>query len=253
MNRWHRLLATALLTTLAGAPPASAQEGYFFEQPHAQLTLHAGSAALAARSDIFDFLTSELTLSRSDFLAPALGASLALLIGDRFDLAVYLARAEAHARSEFRDWLGADGLPIQQDTRLRTVPAAITLRYRLQPRGRQLSRFAWIPASTVPYVGAGAGVTWYRLHQVGEFLNTQACRADPDTGCDIFFADILSRDKAPTGHALLGVERWLSTGVGIVVEARYTRGSAPLSRQFRAWERIDLSGLDATVGLTLRW
>ena len=39
------------------------------------------------------------------------------------------------------------------------------------PRGRQISRLAWIPRTIVPYVGAGGGVTSYEFRQSGDFVD----------------------------------------------------------------------------------
>lgn len=249
MNRTFVAAAALLLA----AQPALAQDGYMFRRPSGQVTLSAGPNAALARSELFDFLTSELSLSRGDFTAPAFSVTVAVLEGERFDVGFSLGWSQVRASSEFRDWVGADDLPIAQTTRLQTVPLSGTLRYRLLPRGRQISRLAWVPARTVPYVGGGIGATWYSLRQNGEFLNTDRCERDPAGGCAIFPADLSSSGEALTVHAVAGVERWLSTRVGLTLEGRYTRGSAPLTWQFQSYDRIDLSGVSAAVGLSLRW
>jgi opacity protein-like surface antigen len=247
-SRTPTLVAAALAgALLLGSPPATvhAQDGYLFRAPQAQLTLRAGPQLPRAHSDLFDDITSELTLERSDFRAPALGAELSLLLGRRLSLGMGVDWAESHARSEYRDLIGDDGLPIEQNTRLRTVPVMATARWSLVPRGRALSQLAWIPSRTNPYVGAGAGVTWYRLQQDGEFVN----RA---TG-DIFLQEYESSDQALTAHAVAGVDHWFTPRLGLTLEGRYTHGSAPVSGSYAGFQSMDLRGVQATLGLSVRW
>jgi hypothetical protein len=246
------LLPAALLLALLPAA-AAAQDGFLFGSPSAQITLRAGPVLHRAQGDIFDFMTSELTLERRDLRAPSLGAEFAWLVGPRLDLALGIGWAEAEASSEFADWLGGDGLPIAQTTRLRTAPLTVTARFHPIARGQSVSRLAWLPARTTPYVGGGAGLTFYRLEHDGEFVDTQACEADPQTGCDIFYREHRAGGQAPTVHAVAGLDHWFSPRLGLNLEGRYTLGSARGSDSFRTFDSLDLSGLQATLGFTFRW
>jgi opacity protein-like surface antigen len=244
---------TLPLLLLCGAASAEAQQGFMFKAPVAQLTLRAGPQVPRAQSDLFDHLTSQLTLERGDFRTPSIGVDLAVLLGDHLDAVFGVSWAEARARSEFREWEGADGEPIPQSTRLRTVPATLSIRFHPISRGRKVADYAWLPTRLTPYAGGGVGYTFYRLEQAGEFLNVGACEASPETGCDIFVQTYESQDGALTFHGLAGVEYWVQPRVGLRLEGRYTHGSAPLSQQFRSWERIDLTNFEAGVGLSFRW
>jgi hypothetical protein len=232
---------------LVGAAPAAvhAQDGYLFRAPQAQITLRAGPQLPRAHSDIFDEITTELTLERSDFRAPSLGAELNLLLGQRLAVGLGLDWAESSAHSEYREFIGDDGLPIEQTTRLRTMPLAATAKWSLLPRGRAVSQLAWIPTRTNPFVGAGGGVTWYRLHQDGEFVNRE-------TG-DIFLQEYESRDRALTAHAIAGVDHWFTPRLGLTLEGRYTHGSAPVGGSYAGFQSMDLRGVQATLGLSVRW
>ena len=238
---------------LAGAAGAHAQQGFFFESPQAQFTFRAGSLMPRAQSDIFDFMTNELTLDRSDFRRPYLAVDFAALVGNHADVVFGVAWSESSTSSEFRDWEGADGMPIPQVTQLMTVPATLSIRARPLARGRTVADYAWLPARFSPYVGGGVGYTWYRLEQEGEFLNVSACEANPDTGCDIFVQNYVSRAGGITAHALAGAEFWIAPRVALTAEGRYTRGSAALSQHFRNWDSIDLTHFDAGLGLSVRW
>lgn len=244
---------TLPLLLLCGAASAQAQQGFMFRAPVAQITLRAGPMMPRAQSDVFDFMTGELTLERGDFRTPSVGLDVAALAGNHLDIVFGVSWAESRARSEFRDWEGADGEPIPQSTRLRTIPATLSVRILPISRGRGLADYAWLPTRLTPYAGGGVGYTWYRLEQEGEFLNVRACEADPATGCDIFVQTYESRDGGLTFHGVAGVEYWVLPRVGLSVEGRYTHGSAALSQQFRNWERIDLTNFEAGVGLSFRW
>ncbi|HSJ07771.1 MAG TPA: hypothetical protein VK936_13790 [Longimicrobiales bacterium] len=242
---------------LFGAGPAHAQDGFLFKRPSAQLTLKGGPLIPRAHSELFDFMVDTLTLERSDFRTPWIGADFAILVGPRLDVALGVAFAETESRSEFRYWEGVDGLPIEQTTRLRTVPVTVTARYHLLDRGREVSSLAWIPNRVTPYLAGGAGLTWYRLLQEGEFVGQPV--GDDPLERDIFVSRLQSRGYGLTGHAGAGLDYWFSPRVGLNTELRYMVGSAPVGGDYRGrtpserWDDIDLSGFQAAVGLTFRW
>ncbi|HSJ23554.1 MAG TPA: hypothetical protein VK929_02645 [Longimicrobiales bacterium] len=244
MGRFRTCVAAAV--ALAGAPALlHAQDGFLFSRPEAQLTVRAGPSLPQARSDLFDEITTELTLERSDFRAPMLGAELALLLGTNFDLALGVGWAESSSRSEYRDFEGDDGLPIEQRTRLRIAPVTATARYLPLDRGRTMSNLAWLPARVTPYIGGGVGMTWYRLRQEGEFVDRQTY--------DIFLEEYESTAHNFTVHAVAGGDWWVTPRIGLNVEARHTRGSAPVQGSYSRFESMDLSGTQAFIGVSWRW
>jgi hypothetical protein len=238
-------LAGAALLALWPAPALFAQDGFLFRAPEAQITFRAGPAMPRGGGDVFDFMTSELTLQRGDFTAAGLSGELSWLPGNRWEVGVSLGMAESNSRSEYRHLICDDGLPIAQTTKLRMIPASMTGRYYLLERGRTLSSLAWIPARTTPYIGAGAGVTWYTLLQEGEFVERETNA--------IFRNRYESQSQGLTVHAVAGANHWLTPRVGLNAEARYTHGSAELRRNYGKFDRMDLGGLQATLGLSLRW
>jgi hypothetical protein len=245
MNSWTRPLVAVLLCAVSGAAPLVAQEGFLFRPPLAQVILRAGPMLPRAQSDIFDFMTTELTLDRSDFLAPALSAEIAVLEKSRFDVGLGFGWAESHSRSEFREFIGDDGLPIEQTTKLRIMPLTLSARLLGVPRGRTLSNLAWLPATLTPYVGGGVGLTFYRLEQQGEFINPSSSA--------IFIDEYSASGRAFTGHAMAGADYWFSPRVGANLEGRYSWGGAGLTGSFRTYDRIDLSGMQLGIGVSFRW
>src|SRR5687767_10156535 len=183
------LLPLGLALAAGGGVPGTAtgQDDFLFRAPVAALTLRVGPMLYSANSDVFDFLTDTLTLSRGDFRAPAFGAELVLMPSSRLDGVLGFMTSATETKSEFRNWVDEgptpsedDDLPIEQVTRLRTIPVTASVRYLLVPRGRRVSRLAWLPRSAVPYLGGGAGVTWYRLRQEGDFVDYRDFAIFPD-------------------------------------------------------------------------
>jgi hypothetical protein len=238
------LLAGALLL-LAAPDAARAQDGFLFNRPMAGLTLRAGPMLYGAGGDVFGQMRRDLTLERGDFTAPLLGGDVIFAVLPRLDLVVGLGYADVTSGSEFRDWVDNDGLPIEQTTRLRTIPLTGTVRYQLLARGHELSRVSWLPASTNAYVGAGGGIAWYRLTHTGDFIDFEDLA--------IYWANMHTAGSDRILHVLAGGDYWLATRVGVNAELRRSFGHARPDNGFRTFDRVDLGGTQATLGLSFRW
>lgn len=233
---------------LAAAAPAHAQSGrgFLFDAPDVTLGARGGIGLASASSDIYDFVTDELTLSRSDFYGFSAFGDLGLRVMPRVDLVASVGYIGRVARSESREWEGSDDLPIRQRTEFRRVPLTAGIRlYPLAP-GRSVGSYAWIPARLVPYVGASAGAMWYRFRQSGEFVDESF---DPP---DIFEDQLDSNGWAPTAEAFAGLEYTLTPRLALTGEGRYTWAEAELSNAFEGFEPIDLAGFAATIGVSFR-
>ena len=88
---------------------------------------------------------------------------------------------------------------------------------------------------------------WYRFRQEGDFVDYQTNNVFTATG-DAFDAN------AWTGmyQAMGGADFSLSPHVALRLDSRYVWAKAPLSRGFSGFDRIDLSGVQGTLGLTYR-
>ena len=247
----RRLAAVAVLTALLVPSLVAAQgPGFLFKRPVASLTLRAGYSVPRASSDVFDEDLRLLTLDRSDYNAFAVGGDLAIRLSDRFDAVFGLAYSRAEARSEFADWDAVDGLPIEQETQFTRLPLTGSLKAYLLSTGRSIGRFAWVPARWSPYVGAGGGMMWYRYHQTGEYVDFGSC---DDEGCDIIAGTSESTGWTPTAHVMAGADFSLSPRLALNVEGRYGWASDEMSSDFVDFDKIDLAGLQATVGFSVRF
>src|SRR5688572_27934837 len=167
------LLLTAIAIT-AIAFPSHAQragDGFLFRAPGGTWTFRGGFAHAMANSDVFAFVTDQLTVDRSDFSSPTFGTSLGIRLSARNELMVDVSYAGLKHTSEFRDWVDQDDQPIQQTTSMRRIPITIGLRHYLTAPGRAIGRFAWIPARRALYVAGGVGTMEYKFRQVGDFVD----------------------------------------------------------------------------------
>ncbi len=239
------LLATTALTAVTRPSLAqSAGDGFMFRTPLFTWGVHGGFDRASAGSDVFAFVTKQLTLSRDDFSSATFGSSLALPVSRSNDIVFDVGYASVSRRSEFRDWIDQNNLPIEQTTSLRRVPITVGVRHYLTSRGRSIGRFAWIPAARAMYVGIGAGMMQYRFRQVGDFVDFQTLNVFPD--------EFVSKAWTPVTHALAGIELSLGRVVMLTGEARYTWAKGPMSRDYVGFNRIDLSGISVTTGFAIR-
>lgn len=246
-----RTVVALAVATLAGplaAKTARAQSsgaGFLFHPPAGSLTIRGGYDRPLARGDAFADPMRELTLGRGDFAGPSFGLDLGFRLSDRVDLVLGTAYSGSSADSEFRHFVDNDDRPIEQTTQLRRVPVTAGLKAYLVPRGRQIGRFAWIPSHVAPFVGAGGGALWYRFEQTGDFIDNKTL--------NVFTATFQSQHWTGTAHALAGVDVTLSPRLALTTEARYTWARAPFDGDYSDYPHIDLSGVAATAGLSVRF
>jgi hypothetical protein len=163
----------------------------------------------------------------------------------RFDVVFDIYHASSSTFSEFQDWVDLDDLPIQQTTEFSRTSFALSGRYFLTDRGVTVSQFAWVPKNWSPYLGAGAGFLNYRYTQDGDFVDFETL--------DIFSARLTSEGTSFLAQGMAGIQysfapNWILTG-----EARYRWASAELESDYVGFEDIDLTGLQATFGIGVRF
>ncbi|HEV7993730.1 MAG TPA: hypothetical protein VGP25_18025 [Gemmatimonadaceae bacterium] len=241
------VLTVAGLLALGITRPARAQasgDGFLFHRPNARLALRGGYAVASAGSDLFQFTTEQLTLNKRDFSGLSFGGSIGIAASDQLDVTLDAGFSRSSKASEFRNLVDNNRLPIQQNTSFQRVPLTVNLKYYLSPPGQSIGTAAWIPARVTPWVGGGAGMMWYRFHQDGDFV-------DFNTN-NVFSSTFDSSDWAPVAQGMLGADFTLTPMIAFTTEARYVYGKGKLSRDFGGFDKIDLSGASASVGLSFR-
>jgi len=238
------LSGTAILTI---APPSHAQsagDGFLFKVPTGSWTVRAGFDHALAGSDIYTFVTDQLTLNRNDFSSATVGTNFAFRMSPASDIVVDFSYSHASQGSEFRKWVDNNDQPIEQTTSLRRIPITLGLRHYLTSRGRSIGRFAYIPARRALYIGVGGGMMEYKFSQTGDFIDFETLQVFSDT--------YTSQGWTPTAHANAGLDIMVGSWTLLNLEARYTWAQAPMSSDYQGFNQIDLSGLALTAGLSLR-
>ena len=220
-------------------PPSSAD--FFLGRPRVTVGLRGNWVFASAGSDIFDFVTDQLTIERSAFNRPALGVDLSINVAPRVDVTMGFEGSMMRQGSEYRKFVDNKLLPIEQTTSLKEQAFSAGVKLALLPAGRRVSRFAWIPSKLTPYVGAGGGMLRYDFEQVGDFV-------DFDNSFRVFTSTFRSAGWTPSAYAAGGTDVHLFNRVFMSLEGRYTWSSAELDRDFVDFDPIDLKGFRFGAG-----
>ncbi|GMR22833.1 MAG: hypothetical protein BMS9Abin37_1209 [Acidobacteriota bacterium] len=237
------LVLLAVATVAPMVPVVNAQEeqpDFLFGAPRGAFSIRGGYLIASANSDIYEFFSEQLTIESNDFNALVFGIDGALAIHPRLDLLAGFEYSRAAVDSEYREFEEDNGAPITQTTELRTVPLTGSIKLYLTPRGRKISRFAFVPSKARPYLGAGGGLIWYRLNQFGDFVDF--------VDLSIFPGEFVSSGWGTEAHVFGGLDVQLSPKWYLSLEGRYVWADAGLSGDFVGFDAIDLNGLRITVG-----
>ena len=230
-----------------GAVPLRAQsgDGYLLGRPVGSFTLRGGYSHASAGSDLFDEVTQNLTLKKGDFSGLALGSALGFSVGDNVDVALDAGYMSTRTPSTYRSFVDNSNREIRQTTALQRVPATVGAKLYLAPRGRSVGRFAWIPASVAPWVGAGAGFMWYRFRQEGDFVDFTTNNVRHD--------ELTSDGWTPMAQGVAGVDVSVGARYALTGDVRYLAAKRPrLSTDFQGYQPLDLSGVALSLGFTVR-
>jgi hypothetical protein len=221
----------------------SRRTDFLFGRPSGSIGLRGSFLFAAAGSDLFDFVTRQLTIEKKDFNSPGVGVDVALALTSRIDTQVGFEVHQMERPSEYRDFVDNRLLPIEQTTSLKTMHLGGSIRFALTPRGHDVSRFAWVPSRVVPFIGAGGGAVRYDFIQTGDFVDF----VDHSVFPDVFRA----KGWAPSMHAFGGVDVQIYRALYGTVEGRYTKAAGKLGRDFIDFDPIDLSGFRVSAGVNL--
>jgi len=242
--------ARLVLPLVCLALPLSAQSsgagrGFLFGAPVGSVTIRGGYALANAGSDFFDFTTNELTLDRRDFSSPSLDLEVGARFLPRTDFVIWLSYSGMQKRSEYRDFIDNNDLPIEQRTQFRRVPFTVGVRQYLSAPGHSVGTLAWIPARAAPYVSVGGGTIWYRFKQYGDFIDAPSM--------NVFTSTYETNSWSWAAHGAFGLDFSLGPRFALNAETRYLLSRGSLSGDFSGWDPLDLSGLSTMVGLTVRF
>jgi hypothetical protein len=252
---WPRFAVTTRLLcawVVLACPPAYGQDAppgplpkpdFLLDPPIGSAEVRGAWVLPRAGSDLFDFLHETLTVETGDFRGGAVAADVGVALSSRVDVLFAVEAGRSSVRSEYRDWVDDDLLPIEQTTSLKTVHLIGELRYALLPRGHTVGKLAWVPRGVAPYVGIGAGAVYYEFSQNGDFVDF----VDNSVFSDVF----RSEGWTPTVHAFGGVQLHVYRRLFATVELRYVWADAELDPDFVDFEPIDLAGARTSAGIAV--
>ena len=236
----------ALVAAPAAVVAQSGGEGFLFNQPRVTVSIRSGYALPRAGSDIYDHTISQLTIDRGDFASGYFGGEIAARLTNRLDLALGAGYSSSSTQSEFRDWVDGDDLPIEQTTDLSTTALTLSAKYYLTNRGRSVGRFAWIPTKFNAFVGAGVGITNFDFLQRGDWVDFETF--------DVFNTKYRSNGATGSTHAFAGLDMSLTKNLFLTGEGRYSWAKGDLDLyHFEGFDKMDLSGLQLSVGISVRF
>ena len=218
---------------------------FMLGRPRASVGVRGSWFVASAGSDFYDTVINQLTLEKKDFNSGSFGVDFNVNVNPRLDITGGIDWNNIHQPSEDREMeeLLPNGtrIPIQQVTELSQMNLSASAKFSLIPRGRQVSRLAWIPSTFIPYVGAGAGYGKYTLRQNGDFVDF--------VDNHIFTDTFRSEGWAPLVHAFGGTDILVYKRLMLSLEGRYTWSSADLDADFIDFNPIDLGGFRFGAGI----
>ena len=244
------LLAFVVLTCAAGPALAQAQGSpsrpdFLFGAPDGSIAIRGGWVFARAGSDLYTFVERELTIDKADFNSASFASDFGIALSSRADAVIGVDYTQTSIASEYRGFVDNNRLPIEQTTSLKALNLTGSIRFALAPRGREISRLAWIPRSVVPYVGAGGGMVWYRFQQAGDFIDA----LDPRLGV---FSDTFTADGwTPSAHVLGGVDVRVYRRLYLTLDGRYIWAAGDLGNDFENFDPIDLAGFRFGAGINV--
>jgi hypothetical protein len=196
-------------------------------------------------NDIFNFVTRELTLEKTDFRAPMYGFDFGVTFHSRWAAVFGLEYGRVSRLSESRNFVDQDGSPINQTTRFSLLPITGTLRFYPLKMGESVGSYDWTPTRFTPYIGGGFGAVRYIFRQQGDFVDARTL--------NIFAAELKSDGFALVKHLVTGVDVSLTPLLVLNFEARYSWAEADLTRDFGGFLPINLSGPRLSGGVFFRF
>jgi len=223
-----------VIVGLLAAAPATAQA--------ASLQLRIGGFIPRADSNLFRDDSELYTVDKEDWRGVTGGAEFTFEPSDHVEFGLHLDGYSRTVDTNYRNYTRPSGSEILQSLRLTLVPLGATL--RLLPTDRY--------ATLQPYVGVGPDLVFYKYEEFGDFIDFGS--EDLDIDSDHF----RSEGVKPGFHVVGGLRVRLGHDFSVLGEARYQWARARMGDDFRPQPgqdalRLDMSGLSAVVGLSIRF
>ncbi len=195
-------------------------------------SLKIGVFAPALDSDLWAINLENLAMDRSDLLSTTYGAEYEFFLNRFASLSFEMGSYTKSVFSQYRDYEFLDGTPIRQNISLRITPIEIGAKlYPLSYR-RQF----------ILYLGASAGIYAWNFEQWGSFINFQDFTVSE--------GNAVTRTYTPGFSVRSGISYRFMYNIAFLLEAKYQYLRGRLSGFFQDFEKLDLSGFQASLGIT---
>ncbi len=223
----RRALLASALVIAALAPDARADTG---------LEVRFGALFPAAKSDIFADTSELFGTEKDDWIGFTGGIEFSAELNRNLEVGVAVDGYDRTLHTSYRDYVRPAGGEITQDLQLTVVPMSLSLRVLGgSPRGLR------------PYLLVGANVYYWEYQEEGDFIDFYR------PGLPVSYDYFRSSGAAFGLHAGAGLRVPLSDDFCVTLEGRYNFADEVGMDDDFDQNRIDVSGISATVGVRLRF
>jgi hypothetical protein len=237
------LVTTATAQSTRRTERDSPSPDFFLGSPKGWLSVRGGVLRPRSDSDLYRFVTDQLTVNPSDFRSRSFGSEVGIVLTPRFAVESSVDVSRRSVGSEYRRFIASNGQPIAQKTTLDQTGLSLGFRFNPTAYGRRVSRYAFIPTRFAPYAGAGLSSNYYRFAQTGQFVDFVDLR--------VFGDSFVSNGWAFGPYVRGGTEVQVWRRLYVNVDARYTWQRSDLSADFTGFDGIDLTGFRGTTGFSV--
>ena len=172
--------------------------------------------------DVLNANRNFLEFDVKDFNGASIGGEWLFPVGRYIEAGAGVSFTRKTVPTVYSRLLNANGSEIEQELRLRLIPAALT--FRVLPLGQD--------RGFQPYIGGGLGIISWRYSESGQFV---------DTRDSSIFNNSYSASGTKTGPVAMGGIRFAGDSIATGFEVRYQAAEADLAPPF-AGPKLDLGG-----------
>jgi len=172
--------------------------------------------------DVLNANRNFLEFDVKDFNGASIGGEWLFPVGRYIEAGAGVSFTRKTVPTVYSRLLNANGSEIEQELRLRMIPAALT--FRVLPLGQD--------RGFQPYIGGGLGIISWRYSESGQFV---------DTRDSSIFNNSYSASGTKTGPVAMGGIRFAGDSIATGFEVRYQAAEADLAPPF-AGPKLDLGG-----------
>ncbi len=234
MNRQsQRMLAVTALVVCALCATGAEAQGNWQPGDFGSMRFYLGISQPRADSQYWDEIFDAFTGSPSSFEDMVFGADYLWGTSKNSGLLFGVSFYDGATTQAYKDYVDSNGGDISHNTTLKLGDLSAAYVWRF---GRSGVR---------PYIGAGAGLLWWRLSEEGYFVDLS-----DEENLPIVFASYRADGTTWELFALAGLDVPLGFRWSFFVEGRLRWAEAELNKDFAGFGTIDLSGYQLAGGFS---